>query len=100
MPEHADVFLGPLRAGAARSNRSAADLDLVIPVAVEITEEVDEAVRRHARGYAFTIGAMGSRDQNFYNAALDRKSTRLNSSHQIISYAVFCLKKKTPQSRR
>src|SRR5258708_21587935 len=27
-------------------------------------------------------------------AALDRKSTRLNSSHQIISYAVFCLKKK------
>src|SRR5258708_27087226 len=31
----------------------------------------------------------------------DRKSTRLNSSHQIISYAVFCLKKKkrkTPQS--
>src|SRR5258708_25599210 len=27
-------------------------------------------------------------------AVLDRKSTRLNSSHQIISYAVFCLKKK------
>src|SRR5438552_12434975 len=26
--------------------------------------------------------------------ALDRKSTRLNSSHQISSYAVFCLKKK------
>src|SRR5258708_29126297 len=25
----------------------------------------------------------------------DRKSTRLNSSHQIISYAVFCLKKKS-----
>src|SRR5438552_5940294 len=28
----------------------------------------------------------------------DRKSTRLNSSHQIISYAVFCLKKKTRSS--
>src|SRR5258708_26804302 len=27
-------------------------------------------------------------------AFTDRKSTRLNSSHQIISYAVFCLKKK------
>ena len=26
---------------------------------------------------------------------LDRKSTRLNSSHLVISYAVFCLKKKT-----
>src|SRR5258708_21444616 len=28
---------------------------------------------------------------------VDRKSTRLNSSHQIISYAVFCLKKKTSE---
>src|SRR5258708_14235238 len=30
----------------------------------------------------------------------DRKSTRLNSSHQIISYAVFCLKKKTSRPAR
>src|SRR5205807_8244841 len=30
---------------------------------------------------------------------LDRKSTRLNSSHLVISYAVFCLKKKTPRKR-
>src|SRR5438552_11024892 len=29
----------------------------------------------------------------------DRKSTRLNSSHQITSYAVFCLKKKTRNAR-
>src|SRR5574344_1508644 len=29
---------------------------------------------------------------------IDRKSTRLNSSHQIISYAVFCLKKKSSSS--
>src|SRR5699024_11723048 len=29
----------------------------------------------------------------------DRKSTRLNSSHVSISYAVFCLKKKTPYRR-
>src|SRR5258708_16748481 len=29
---------------------------------------------------------------------VDRKSTRLNSSHQIISYAVFCLKKKKKMS--
>src|SRR5438552_13278620 len=28
----------------------------------------------------------------------DRKSTRLNSSHQIISYAVFCLKKKNKKN--
>src|SRR5256885_12961333 len=30
---------------------------------------------------------------------LDRKSTRLNSSHLVISYAVFCLKKKTTSAR-
>src|SRR5207244_11859234 len=30
---------------------------------------------------------------------IDRKSTRLNSSHQIISYAVFCLKKKKKKKK-
>src|ERR1035438_7408996 len=33
-------------------------------------------------------------------ARADRKSTRLNSSHLGISYAVFCLKKKTPERDR
>src|SRR5258708_21856823 len=37
--------------------------------------------------------------QNVENRG-DRKSTRLNSSHQIISYAVFCLKKKKKKSKR
>src|SRR5258708_4235885 len=34
----------------------------------------------------------------FFEKHRDRKSTRLNSSHQIISYAVFCLKKKKKHS--
>src|SRR5205807_8002184 len=34
------------------------------------------------------------RRRQSYPAAKDRKSTRLNSSHLVISYAVFCLKKK------
>src|SRR5258708_31588777 len=33
-------------------------------------------------------------DSELSGNMIDRKSTRLNSSHQIISYAVFCLKKK------
>src|SRR5258708_20911681 len=33
------------------------------------------------------------------DVARDRKSTRLNSSHQIISYAVFCLKKKKKKNK-
>src|SRR5687768_17976152 len=36
----------------------------------------------------------GTRPSGDWSAARDRKSTRLNSSHGYISYAVFCLKKK------
>src|SRR5690606_40592119 len=36
----------------------------------------------------------GGSDTHFHDYRLDRKSTRLNSSHVKISYAVFCLKKK------
>src|SRR5690348_17902793 len=40
-----------------------------------------------------TIGSLGSRS-DLNSTEVDRKSTRLNSSHPSISYAVFCLKKK------
>src|SRR3989442_16041062 len=40
------------------------------------------------------MGANGARRQSYHGNTLDRKSTRLNSSHVRISYAVFCLKKK------
>jgi F420-dependent oxidoreductase-like protein len=69
MPEHAEVFLGSIRAGCERAGRSLDDLELVMPVAVEFTDDVEEAGRRHAGGYAFTIGAMGTADSNFYNRA-------------------------------
>ena len=73
VPEYAEEFLRHLRTGAERAGRPLEDLDLVMPVAVEITDDPEEAARRHARGYAFTIGAMGSRDKNFYNAAFARQ---------------------------
>ena len=73
VPEHAEAFLEPLRSGAAKAGRTIADLDLVMPVAVEFTDDVEEAAARHARGYAFTIGAMGSKAQNFYTAAFARQ---------------------------
>lgn len=86
IPEAAEVFLGPLREGAARAGRSLADLDLVAPVAVEFHADdtsSDDAARRHADGYAFTIGAMGSNrggvGRNFYNDAF----TRLGYGEQV-----------------
>ncbi len=72
IPEVADVFLGPLREGAERAGRSLADLSLVAPVAVEFTDDADGAARRHADGYAFTIGSMGSGSRNFYTDAFAR----------------------------
>lgn len=73
IPETAEVFVEHLAVGARRAGRNPADLDLLIPVGVEITDDVDEASRRHAGGYAFTIGAMGSATTNFYNAAFTRQ---------------------------
>src|SRR3712207_6937631 len=40
------------------------------------------------------VHTFGSDGLTIRNSTLDRKSTRLNSSHANISYAVFCLKKK------
>src|SRR2546426_4793852 len=40
------------------------------------------------------IRGCGRQDGHAARARRDRKSTRLNSSHLVISYAVFCLKKK------
>src|SRR3989442_7684416 len=46
---------------------------------------------------ARTIQGVVERGEEFRRSNGDRKSTRLNSSHVRISYAVFCLKKKIPQ---
>src|SRR5690606_41927494 len=56
------------------------------------TAEVAATQHAHARlaDHAWSAVASGSGGQ----AMTDRKSTRLNSSHVKISYAVFCLKKK------
>src|SRR3712207_8472523 len=48
--------------------------------------------RRPRRGRGYRIGTVG---QASPGVGQDRKSTRLNSSHANISYAVLCLKKKT-----
>ncbi|WP_280428622.1 LLM class flavin-dependent oxidoreductase [Nocardia brasiliensis] len=75
IPETAEVFLDPLREGAIRGGRELTDLDLVAPVAVEITGDEQATARmidKHAEGYAFTIGAMGVGGRNFYNDAFAR----------------------------
>src|SRR2546426_7870941 len=54
-------------------------------------------VRQSPRGLPLSQGAAPPDVRNPATTKEDRKSTRLNSSHLVISYAVFCLKKKKTQ---
>src|SRR3712207_8556629 len=58
------------------------------------------SLRRHrARAGGGEAADLGSRAEGTLRGDEDRKSTRLNSSHANISYAVFCLKKKKTPSK-
>src|SRR3712207_7060508 len=61
-------------------------------------DHVAQALTTHDSGCGFRVEGWGALYERALRAsdlvALDRKSTRLNSSHANISYAVFCLKKK------
>src|SRR2546426_9212280 len=61
-----------------------------LPIYQERTHEHDHCEGRHTIRMVEIVRKRG-RSQR------DRKSTRLNSSHLVISYAVFCLKKKKKQ---
>src|SRR5256885_13205443 len=52
------------------------------------------------QGPSAEVGAPRAAGDRDARRRLDRKSTRLNSSHLVISYAVFCLKKKTNTTPR
>src|SRR5947208_8478022 len=56
--------------------------------------ELHHAAARGARETGAQQACVLTPAQIRVTTRLDRKSTRLNSSHQIISYAVFCLKQK------
>lgn len=72
MPEHADIFFDHIARGAARAGRSLSDLDLQAGGAVAFSDDVERLVQARKPGIAFTLGAMGSRRHNFYNAAFRR----------------------------
>src|SRR2546429_7108539 len=65
-------------------------VDVVVSTSANATEDVLEQ-----RGVPFyQVDPDHVDDEDLWKRRLDRKSTRLNSSHGYISYAVFCLKKK------
>jgi alkanesulfonate monooxygenase SsuD/methylene tetrahydromethanopterin reductase-like flavin-dependent oxidoreductase (luciferase family) len=72
MPDHARVFFDHLEAGATRAGRALADLDLQAGGAVAFGDDVERLILARKPGLAFTLGAMGSRQHNFYNDAFRR----------------------------
>jgi F420-dependent oxidoreductase-like protein len=72
MPEHARVFFDHIEAGAKRAGRSLASLDLQAGGHLAFGDDVERMIAARKPGLAFTLGAMGSRQHNFYNDAFKR----------------------------
>src|SRR2546426_8251272 len=86
LPGIASVLRSPVADALIKAIRAAAGIGDFTP------EDSEELVR-----YAVRRGLIGPDEGDRVLVevqAADRKSTRLNSSHLVISYAVFCLKKK------
>src|SRR5258708_17768960 len=77
------------RSSGALAARAASRLESVVPDRVRRSRRRDSG-RAVGEGWLPGEAVHGAR---IAPGSQDRKSTRLNSSHQIISYAVFCLKK-------
>src|SRR5690625_6732429 len=76
-----ELMEGILAAHGYQIAKSPEEADLILVNTCAIREHAEQRV----------LGRVGQLNQ----LKLDRKSTRLNSSHVAISYAVFCLKKKS-----
>ena len=73
IPETGHIFIDRIKAGAVKAGRDFTSIEMMIPLSLEFTDDVDEAGKRHARGYGFTFGAMGSIKNNFYKDAYARQ---------------------------
>src|SRR5690625_5644794 len=67
--------------------------------AIKVMKEVDVDISKHTSNI-INFDILNQTDLVVTLCSEDRKSTRLNSSHVAISYAVFCLKQKTDSSIR
>jgi F420-dependent oxidoreductase-like protein len=73
IPEHARMFFDSIERGARRAGRSLADLDLQVNAGVvDFSDDVERLIAPRKPGLAFTLGAMGSRQHNFYNEVYQR----------------------------
>src|SRR5438034_7024172 len=74
-----------------------------LPDRVGVQQQRDHHLRVERRptpAVGPVLGVERAHLDRVYRIEQDRKSTRLNSSHTVISYAVFCLKKKKKQNKK
>ena len=76
IPESGNIFIERIKAGAKKVGKDFTRMEMMIPLSLEFTDDVEEAGKRHARGYGFTFGAMGSMKSNFYKDAYARQGYR------------------------
>ena len=72
MPDHARVFFDHLETGAKRAGRTLRSLDLQAGGVVAFSDDLERLIPPRKPGLAFSLGAMGSRQHNFYNDAYKR----------------------------
>ena len=71
-PRHADLLFAPLDRGLQRAGRTRADIDVAAAVALAIDDDVARARDAVRPWLAFYLGAMGSREKNFYVELAER----------------------------
>src|SRR5436190_9961539 len=79
--------------GGYSNNPAASDYDPMHPEHVGCVAKLERFGNKFFAARFFWGRRSGADDKRDGAAPPDRKSTRLNSSHTVISYAVFCLKK-------
>lgn len=71
-PEHAEAHLNFIRKGLASAGRSENDIDLQVGCPVELSNDIEPVIEARKKNIAFSMGAMGSENTNFYNLAYQR----------------------------
>src|SRR2546430_8570144 len=77
---------------AVKESTDSAERNAYLGLLYAFLERKDDAIREGRRAVELKPESVDAFDGAIMNSILDRKSTRLNSSHSQISYAVFCLK--------
>nr|WP_322797263.1 LLM class F420-dependent oxidoreductase [Tepidiforma sp.] len=73
MPTRARPFFDAIRRGTERAGRSLEDFDVVAGGVVAFGDDLERLIAPRKPGFAFEIGAMGSREHNFYKDAYARQ---------------------------